>query len=82
MKKMYNSVPLKEEHWCFQRYVRQNDLDITKLRDEKVIKTLIYGVISSVNQSERELRETARTSADECPKVNNIVQKDIYVDDC
>ena len=54
MKKMYNSVPLKEEHWCFQRYVRQNDLDITKLRDEKVIKTLIYGVISSVNQSERE----------------------------
>ena len=42
-----------------------------KLPDEKVIKTLIYGVKSSGNQSEKRLRETARISADEYPEVNN-----------
>ena len=48
----------------------------------KSIKTLIYGVKSSGNQAERGLRETARLSKDEYPRVNEIVEKDIYVDDC
>ena len=42
-----------------------------------MIKTLIYGVKSSGNQSEKGLRETARMSAMEFPQVNHIVQKDI-----
>ena len=82
IKKMYNSLQLKEEHWCFQQYIWHYDLDKRKLPDEKVIKTLIYGVQSRGNQSERGLRETARISADEYPEVNDIAQKDIYVDDC
>ena len=47
-----------------------------------MIKTLIYGVKSSANQPEKGLRETAHMSAVEFPKVNHIVKKDIYVDDC
>ena len=59
---MYNTVQLREEHWCFQRYIWQNELDNRKIPEEKIIKTLIYGVKSSGNQSERELRETDEAS--------------------
>ena len=47
------------------------------------MKTLIYGVKSSGNQAERErgLWETPRLLAEEYPKVNQIVQNDIYADD-
>ena len=37
---------------------------------------------SSGNQTERRLRETAKFSAKEYPLINQIVQNDIYVDDC
>ena len=80
--KMHNSVKLVEDDWCLQRYIWQKDLDPRKLSQEKVIKTLLYGVKSSGNQAERGLRETARLSAAESSKVNQIVQNDIYVDDC
>ena len=50
VKKMYNTVQLQEEHWCFQWYIWQNELDNRKIPEKKVIKTLIYGVKSSVNQ--------------------------------
>ena len=50
VKKMYNTVQLREEHWCFERYISQNELDNTKIREEKLIKILIYGVKSSGNQ--------------------------------
>ena len=73
-KKMYNSVQLREEHWCLQRYIWQNELDKGKLPEEKVIKTLIYGIKSSGNQSERELRQTTTLSAEEYPEINQIVQ--------
>ncbi|XP_057296216.1 uncharacterized protein LOC130625165 [Hydractinia symbiolongicarpus] len=78
IRKMYNTVRLHESHWCLQRYIWQQDLDITKIPEEKIIKTLIYGVKSSGNQSERALRETAKLSADEYPEVNQIVQR-IYM---
>ena len=82
IRKMYNSVRLQPHHWCLQRYIWEADLDKTKIPKEKVIKTLIYGVKSSGNQSERALRETARLSKDDYPEVYNIILKDIYVDDC
>ena len=41
----------------------------------------MYGVKSSENQPKRRLRETARVSAGEYPEVNDIVQKDICIDD-
>ena len=69
IKKMYNSVKLVEDDWCLQRHIWQKDLDPRKLPEEKVIKTLVYGVKSSGNQAERGLRETARLSAEEYPKV-------------
>ena len=68
VKKMYNTVQLRKEHWCFQSYIWQNELDNRKISEEKVIKTLIYGLKSSSNQSKSGLRETAHMSAVEFPE--------------
>ena len=43
IKKMYNTVQLRQEDWCLQRYIWQRDLDKSKIPEEKIIKTLIYG---------------------------------------
>ena len=67
---------------CLQQYIWQQDLDPTKIPEEKVIKTLICGVKSSGNQAEPALRETVKLSQVEYPKVNEIVKNDIYVDNC
>ena len=79
---MYNSIKLHEQIWGLQQYIWQQDLDPTKIPEEKVIKTLIYGVKSNGNQAECALRETAKSSQLEYPKVNEIVKNDIYVNDC
>ena len=54
IKKMYSSVKLVEDDWLLQLHIWKNNLDPRKLPEEKVIKTLIYGVKSSGNQAERE----------------------------
>ena len=54
IKKMYNSVKLVEDDWFLQLHIWKNNLDPRKFPEEKVIKTLIYGVKSSGNQAERE----------------------------
>ena len=82
VQKMYNTVQLREEDWCLQRYIWQENLDPRFIPEEKVIKTLIYGVKSSGNQAEHALRLTANLSMAEFPEVNEIVQNDVYVDDC
>ena len=82
VKKMYNTVKLDVKDWCYQRYVWQDDLDPGKIPDEKIIKTLIYGVRSSGNQADRGLKELANLSEDKYPEASNIVKKDMYVDDC
>ena len=71
IQKMYNSVKLRQEDWCYQRYIWQQDLDPSKITDKKVIKTLIYGARSSGHQAETGF-----------PEVCEIIHKDIYVDDC
>ena len=58
IKKRYNSVKLVQDDWCLQQYMWQKDLDPRKLPEEKVIKTLIYGVKSSGNHAETGLLET------------------------
>ena len=73
---------MHEQNWCLERYIWQQDLDPTKIPEEKVIKSLIHGVKSSGNQADRVLRETAKLSQVEYPKVNEIVRNDISVDDC
>ena len=79
---MYNSIKLHEQIWGLQQYIWQQDLDPTKIPEEKVIKTLICGVKSSGSQVERALGETTKLSQVEFPKINEIVKNDIYVDDC
>ena len=47
-----------------------------------MIRTLIYGVRSSGNLSQRSIGKTANLSKDEYPQINELICKDIYVDDC
>lgn len=82
VQKMYNSIKLDRCHWGLQRYLWHNQLDPSKPPEEKVIKTLIYGIKSSGNQAERGLRETARIFKHDYPEVYQIVSKNVYVDDC
>ena len=48
----------------------------------KVIKTLIYGVRSSGNQAERDLRKTGEITSSHYPRACEVITKDIYVDNC
>ena len=82
VQKMYNTILLQEDDWCFQRYIWEENLDAKFIPKQKIIKTLIYGVKSSGNQAERGLRMTADLSKTEFPDVNKVIQEDIYVDDC
>ena len=82
VRKMYNTVELREEDWIYQLYVWQNDLDPNLIPVLKVIKTIIYGMRPSGNQAEYALRQTAELSKDEYPEVKTVVDKDVYVDDC
>ena len=79
---MYNKVFLEKEHWCYQLYYFHNSLDPNVEPLIKVVKTLIYGVKSSGNQAERGIRETARLQKIEYPKQHEVVNDDVYVDDC
>ena len=82
IQKMYNCVKLHENEWCYQRYLWKEDLNPENPVEEKIIKTLIYGVKSSGNQAETGLRKTALISKDEFPEVYRIIMEDVYVDDC
>ena len=82
VQKMYNSIRLHDDDWCYQLFLLDMDLDPNKDPKVAVIMTLIYGVKPSGNQAERALRETARLRSEEYPRVYEIVQNDIYVDDC
>ena len=82
VRKMYNSIALEEDDWCYQLYLWQDDLDPSNEPRIKVVKTAIYGVTSSGNQAERGIRETGKLMAEEYPRVNEVIQRDIYVDDC
>ena len=82
IQKMYNVIRLLEDHWCFQLYLWQNELNPNIEPRTKCVKTLIYGVKPSGNQAERALRETSNQQKIEFPRQNEIVNKDVYVDDC
>ena len=44
IQKMYNTIKLNKEHWCYQLYLWENNLNPTEKPEWKVIRTLIYGV--------------------------------------
>ena len=82
VQKMYNTIKLDPRHWCYQLCLFHDFLDPDAKPITFVIRTLIYGVKTSGNQAERAIRETALLSRDEFPRQNEIVQNDIYMDDC
>ena len=82
VRKMYNTIKLDEKDWCYQQYLWHPNLEVGKDPEVKVIKTLIYGVRSSGNQAEYALRKVADISKQEFPEANQIIQNDVYVDDC
>ena len=82
VRKMYNTVKLDPADWCYQRYIWCENLDPEKIPQEKIIKTLIYGVRSSGNQAEYGLRKVAEMSSKNHPEVYQVVKNDIYADDC
>ncbi|XP_066911762.1 uncharacterized protein [Clytia hemisphaerica] len=79
--KMYNTIQLDRSQWSYQRYIWNKDLNPESIPEEKVIKTLIYGVRSSGNQAVYGLRKVGHLSKEEYPDVNQTIQDDIYVDD-
>ena len=56
----------------------QKNLNL-KCPKEKLIKTLICGILSSGDQSECALRETAAKFKSDFPDPNRIIQKVFYV---
>ena len=82
IQKMYNTIRLDPKHWCYQLCLFANELDTDKKPDVHVIKTLIYGVRTSGNQAEKAVRETAKLCQDKYPRQNEIIQNDLYMDDC
>ena len=80
--KMYNTIGLNEDHWCYQLYFWDNNLNQEREPKVKVIKTLIYGVKSSGNQAERAIQETGNLMKEDYPRQNEMIHDYIYVDDC
>ena len=78
IRKMYNTIKLDEDHWCYQLYLWENDLDPTKEPQIKVIKTLIYGVRPSGNQAERGIRETGNLMKANFPRHNPPSNGNLY----
>ena len=82
IQKMYNTIRLVENHWCYQLFLWNDELSPDKKPETNVIKTLIYGVRTSGNQAERALRETTKLFREEYPRQDDIIQNQTYVDDC
>ena len=75
---MYNTISLNEDHWYYQLYLWNNDLNQEREPKVKVIKTVIYGVKSSGNHAERGIRETGNLMKEDYPRQNEMIH-DIYV---
>ena len=78
----YNSLDLRKEDWCYQRYLWEETLDPAKPPEEKVIKTPIYGVKPSGNLVQRAMLDTAALSKDKYPEAYEVICRDFYADDC
>ena len=76
IRKMYNTIRLAEEHWCYQLYLWKDDLNVEQEPRHKVIKTLIYSVKSSGNQVERGIQETGNLLRDDYPRQNEIINSE------
>ena len=82
IKKMYNAVHLDKIHWRYQMYHWLDNLAADEEPRVKVIKTIIYGVRPSGALAGRALRLLAEKMGDLYPRVADVINNDIYVDDC
>ena len=82
VRKMYNSVSMNKEFWRFQLYWWSSTLSPDDEPMIKFIKTCIYGVRCSGNQTERALRMVAELMAEKYPMAFETIMNDVYVDDC
>ena len=80
--KMYNTIYLDSKHWRYQLYFWDGELKMGIAPRIKVVKTVIYGVRPSGNMAECALRRTAELTKSDFPKAFDVINKDIYVDDC
>ena len=80
--KMYNVITLDKKHWRYQLYLWDEQLRVGVTPRWKVVKTAIYGVISSGNVSECGVRKVAELTREEYPKAYKTINDDLYVDDC
>ena len=80
--KMYNRVHLEEEHWRYHLYLWSDGLDPNAEPQWKVMKTHIYGVVSSGNIAECALRRVVEMNKDAFPRAFMAITYDTYVDDC
>ena len=49
--KMYNTIQLKESDWCYQRYLWQEELELGKQPDEKIVKTSMASSLLVIRQN-------------------------------
>ena len=63
----YNSVDLRKEDWCYQRYLWEETLNPENPPQEKIIKTIIYGIKPSGNLVQRAMLDTAAISKEKFP---------------
>ena len=82
IQKMYNTIRLVPEHWCYQLILWDDELRADRDPEINVLKTLFYGVRPSGNQAESALRKTTSLQKDEYPTQDEIIQNRTYVDDC
>ena len=75
------NIQLDRSHWDYQLYFWSDSFNITDPK-WKVIKTLIYGVKSSGNQTEYGLKKTAKLIETGLERASEVIHKDNYVDDC
>ena len=82
IQKMYNTIKLVPEHWCYQLFLWDDELSSKGEPETNVIKTIIYGARPSGNQAECALRKTASLHKEDYPKQETIIEERTYVDDC
>ena len=82
VRKMYNTIMLEKKFWRYQLYWWSPNLALDEQPLIKIIKSCIYGVKSSGNQAERALRLVAEKMASKYPLAQEVINRDVYVDDC
>ena len=78
----YNSVDLRKEDWCYQRYLWEETLNPNNPPESKVVTSIIYGVKPSGNLVQRAMLDAAALSKDEFPEAFEVISRDLYADDC